>query len=87
MIELLIYTLSGKRGITPDKSMFFIRLLKKAGVLFPFHPKYDSIKGQLVFYPTHIISDEIMKIALILIKGEGVKDAKIEKTGKYMARD
>lgn len=87
MIELFIYTLSGKTGIMPGRSMFFISLLKKAGVLFQFHPKYDIIKGQLVFYPTHIISDETMKIALTLIKGEGVKDAKIEKTGKYLIKD
>ena len=86
MVELYIYTLKGKSGIVPDRSMFFIGLLKKAGVLFQFHPKFDSIKGQLVFYAIRSIDEEIMGNAMKLIKGEGIKNASIERTGKYLSK-
>jgi len=82
MTENLYYVLSGKKGITSDRSWFLISQLRKAGVLFPHHPKFGVVNGRLIFHAMHEISDETKKMALTLIAGEGVKDAKIEMIAK-----
>lgn len=83
MAEYLYYALSGKRGITPDRTHFLISQLKRAGVVFPHHPKFGIVNGRLIFHPIHKIKDKTKKLALTFIEGEGVKDAKIEVDGKY----
>ncbi|MFH0955719.1 MAG: hypothetical protein V1801_00680 [Candidatus Falkowbacteria bacterium] len=85
MAENLYYALSGKRGITSDRSWFLVSQLKKAGVVFPHHPKFGIVNGQLIFHPIHEISDKIRESAIMLIKGEGVKDAKIEVVAKCLS--
>ena len=83
MAENLHYALSGKRGVTSGRSWFLISQLKKAGVVFPHHPKFGVVNGRLIFHPIKEITDEIINSAIASIEGEGVKDAKIEMVAKH----
>lgn len=82
MVRYFLYALSGK-GIIPDKSWALIILLKKAGVVFSFHPKFSNTNGQLLFSPVQEIDEKTKQRALILLQGEGVAGAEIEARGSY----
>jgi len=83
MVRCYSYALSGKE-IVSGESRFYIRLLINAGAVFPFRPKYNNVKGKLLFYTIQEITEEIKERALALFKEEGVKDAAIKANGSYL---
>jgi hypothetical protein len=83
MIRYFSYALSGE-SITPDRSFALIILLKKAGIVFPFQPKFNNVKGKLLFHPILQIEEGEKERALALLEGEGIKGAKITASGSYV---
>lgn len=83
MIKYYIYALSGE-GMNSGRSFELIILLKKAGAVFPLHPKFNNVNGQLLFYPVQPINEEIKERALTLLRAEGFTGADIKFLGSYV---
>jgi len=83
MIRYFSYALSGD-GVLSAGPFFLIILLKKAGIVFPFHPKFNKAKGQFLFFPIQEIDEEMKRRALVLLQGEGFAGAEIKTLGNYV---
>lgn len=83
--KVLSYSLEGQ-GVVPKRSQRFIALLKKAGVVFPSHPRFGfpETGDKFFFHPAKEIDAATHQAAIDLLRDEhDIHGARLELCGRH----